>query len=271
MTFRNYLKDHIVVGIICGGILAMMMIFLRAFRIEESAVFVVAVLYVMAVILPLLWDFIRKKKFYDSLFNALGELDKKYLISEMITKPNFYEGDILKEILAECDKAMAENVADYRRQNQMFREYIETWVHEAKLPVASLRLMCHNHPNLDAKMIPQLKLLDDNINNVLFYARSENAQKDYLIREVSLKKVFHTVAMNNRQTLQLMDADIETKDLDVSVMTDEKWLEFMLGQIIANSMKYCDANRKLKLLVWGEDFSDKVVLHIRDNGIGIPA
>jgi signal transduction histidine kinase len=254
-----------------GIILLMILIFLRAFRVEVSAVFVVVCLYVAAMILSLLWDFIRKKKFYDHLINSMQELDKKYLVSEMISSPGFYEGEIWTEVLTDCDKSMAERVAEYRRQNQRFREYIETWVHEAKIPIASMRLMCHNHPDLDAKMIAQLKQLDDDINNVLFYARSENAQKDYIIKETSLKKVFHEVAMNNRVILQLMDAEIAPRNLDILVMTDEKWLEFMLGQIISNSIKYCDAERKLKLEIWAEEISDKVMLHFRDNGIGIPA
>ncbi|MCR4653886.1 MAG: sensor histidine kinase [Eubacterium sp.] len=271
MTFRNYLKDHIALILMNGIILLMILIFLRAFRVEVSAVFVVVCLYVAAMILSLLWDFIRKKKFYDHLINSMQELDKKYLVSEMISSPGFYEGEIWTEVLADCDKSMAEQVAEYRRQNQLFREYIETWVHEAKIPIASMRLMCHNHPDLDAKMIAQLKQLDDDINNVLFYARSENAQKDYIIKETSLKKVFHEVAMNNRVIFQLMDAEIAPRDLDILVMTDEKWLEFMLGQIISNSIKYCDAERKLKLEIWAEVISDKVMLHFRDNGIGIPA
>ena len=271
MTFRNYLKDHIALLLMNGIILLMILIFLRAFRVEVSAVFVVVCLYVAAMILSLLWDFIRKKKFYDHLINSMQELDKKYLVSEMISSPGFYEGEIWTEVLADCDKSMAEWVAEYRRQNQLFREYIETWVHEAKIPIASMRLMCHNHPDLDAKMIAQLKQLDDDINNVLFYARSENAQKDYIIKETSLKKVFHEVAMNNRVILQLMDAEIAPRNLDILVMTDEKWLEFMLGQIISNSIKYCDAERKLKLEIWAEEISDKVMLHFRDNGIGIPA
>ena len=271
MTFRNYLNDHIALILMNGIILLMILIFLRAFRVEVSAVFVVVCLYVAAMILSLLWDFIRKKKFYDHLINAIQELDKKYLVSEMISSPGFYEGEIWTEVLEDCDKSMAERVAEYRRQNQRFREYIETWVHEAKIPIASMRLMCHNHPDLDAKMIAQLKQLDDDINNVLFYARSENAQKDYIIKETSLKKVFHEVAMNNRVILQLMDAEIAPRNLDILVMTDEKWLEFMLGQIISNSIKYCDAERKLKLEIWAEEISDKVMLHFRDNGIGIPA
>lgn len=271
MTFRNYLKDHIALILMNGIILLMILIFLRAFRVEVSAVFVVVCLYVAAMILSLLWDFIRKKKFYDQLINSMQELDKKYLVSEMISSPGFYEGEIWTEVLADCDKSMAERVAEYRRQNQLFREYIETWVHEAKIPIASMRLMCHNHPDLDARMIAQLKQLDDDINNVLFYARSENAQKDYIIKETSLKKVFHEVAMNNRVILQLMDAEIAPRNLDILVMTDEKWLEFMLGQIISNSIKYCDAERKLKLEIWAEEILDKVMLHFRDNGIGIPA
>ena len=143
------------------------------------------------------------------------------------------------------------------------------WVHEAKLPVASLTLMCHNSEEPDEKMIAQLKRLDDNIENVLYYARSEASEKDYLIKEVSLKKTFSAVAVKNMDTLQALGFEVKTEGLDISVLTDGKWLEYILGQLMANSIKYATEERGRKLLVTAKENEKAVTLHFYDNGVGI--
>lgn len=201
--------------------------------------------------------------------DSLSELDQKYLVPEMVHEPEFLDGKILYNALLECDKSMLENVSKYRNMNKDFREYIELWVHEVKLPVASMRLMCHNHMEIDEKMVNELKRVDDYIENVLYYARSENAGKDYVIKKISLRKVFGSVALRNRETLQLSGASIEASNLQMEVMSDEKWVEYILGQLMANSIKYA-STRPLIIQVYGEDLGNSVALHFKDNGMGIP-
>ncbi len=269
MKLSEYVKDRVGAYVIRLVALALCAIFLNAFRVQRQALMITIVIFVAAALLFDLWDFMRKREFYKRLQISLRELEQKYLLPELLDEPGFYEGKILMECLRDCDKSMAEHVATYRAQNQKFREYIELWVHEAKIPVSSLRLMCHNHPQTDQKMAGEIKRIDDYIENVLYYARSENAQKDYLIKEVSLQKIFGNVAVRNREALQIMDASIEAKQLDSVVMTDGKWLEYMIGQLMANSMKYCDPSRKLIISVFAEEENSSVIFHFRDNGIGI--
>ena len=123
-------------------------------------------------------DFKRRKKFYDKFLNDLDLLDKKYLITEMLEKPNFYDGEILYDALYEIDKSMAERIKEYSLSIADFKEYIEMWIHEVKLPLASMNLMVHNHKELsDKKIVEQLKRIDDDVEQVLYYVRSENAEK----------------------------------------------------------------------------------------------
>ncbi|MDE6658313.1 MAG: sensor histidine kinase, partial [Oscillospiraceae bacterium] len=215
-----------------------------------------------------LWEFFRRKNYYDKLKACLNELDKKYLISEMIESPNFYDGQILFEALQESNKSMCEHIAEYRHRNIEFREYIELWVHEIKLPVASLQLMCHNDNNL--KYAEQLRRIDDDIENVLYYARSENAEKDYIIKEVSVKRVFADIAIKNREELQQRNVNLKTENLDVNIMTDSKWLAYILGQLMGNSMKYFSSEREPEIVISIDDLQNQQILHFRDNGIGIP-
>lgn len=267
MKFKDYLKDRLPAYLIYVLALILMLIFMSAFHIRLQAVVIVCVILLLALVSAELWGFFRKRNYYSKLENCLNELDKKYLISEMADCPDFLDGQILYNTLREANKSMCEHIAEYRHENMEFREYIELWVHEVKLPVASVQLMCHNDGN--TKYTEPLKHIDDYIENVLYYTRSGNAEKDYIIKEVSLKRAFGDVAVKNREELQTLNVSVRTKDLDVSVMTDSKWLEYIIGQLMGNSMKYFNSERDPEILVYAEDRPDKTVLHFHDNGIGI--
>lgn len=268
MKLIDYLKDRLPVYLILFSAWVLMLIFILAYHNSVQEIVIISLILLNSVIMTELWNFFRKKGYYDRLLNCLNELDKKYLISEMTEKPEFYDGKLLNEVIREADKSMCEHIAEYRHQSEDFREYIELWVHEIKLPVASLQLMCHNDGI--SRYSEQLKRIDGYIENVLYYARSENAEKDYIIKEISLKRIFADTAIKNREALQEQNVSIRTENLDVSVMTDGKWLEYIFVQLMSNSLKYFSSEREPEIFVYAENKSDRVIFHFRDNGIGIP-
>ncbi|MCR5584651.1 MAG: sensor histidine kinase [Lachnospiraceae bacterium] len=270
MKFKDHLKDRSTLFIIRAVAFFSSLIFLIAFRTRAELIIVLSSIFLSACLIADIADYTRKKNYYNNLYMMLNDLDQKYLLPEMLPEAEFLEGAILKDVLFTCSKSMAENVALYKRRNKEFREYIELWVHEAKLPVATLELIGQNNPEIKNKMKAQIKSLDDYIENVLYYARSENAEKDYIIKEVTLKKAFGNAALKNREALQSADAEIKTDGLDTAVLTDGKWLEFIFGQLIANSLKYRDESRSLCLTVTAECNDHATVLSFKDNGIGIP-
>ncbi|MCR5153530.1 MAG: sensor histidine kinase [Lachnospiraceae bacterium] len=271
MKPKEYLKDHIVTYLVRSCCVLAAIIFLLAFKAQSSLIFVLCFIALISFLVTDIYEYRRKKDFYNKLVLSLKELDKKYLLPAMLEEPSFYEGRLLCDILSECDKSMLENVSDYKRQSKEFREYIEMWVHEAKLPVASLTLMSKNAGDNNEKMSRELKRIDDYIENVLYYARSESPMKDYIIKETSIKKAFNACAMKNRETLQHTGASIQTEGLDAQVMTDAKWLEFIFGQLISNSIKYADDKRPLVIRVSADKSGTDTILKFKDNGIGIAA
>ena len=271
MKLGNYLRDRLWYYLITAAALGLMLLFLAAYRVSGQLIIFITSIYLISVFFEELTGYLRKRQFYAELHQKLDELDQKYLIHEMINKPDFLEGEILYNALCDANKSMCEKVAEHKRRSDDFRDFIEMWVHEVKLPVASLQLMAHNHRDeLGEKFTEQLRRIDDYTDQVLYYARSKNAEKDYIIKETSLKRAVANVAIKNREAAQLAGASIETEGLDITVMTDGKWLEFILGQFMANSLKYTVEDREPVIHISAEKLEDRVLLHFRDNGIGIP-
>ena len=270
MKFSKYLKNNYLIIILFIVIIAIIDLMLISFKTNNQALVGVTVTAVLGFILYLIYDFYRRKKFYDKFINDLDLLDKKYLITEMIEKPNFYEGEILYDTLYEIDKSMAEKIKEYSLSIKDFKEYIEMWIHEVKLPLSSINLMIHNNKELsDKKIVEQLKRIDDDVEQVLYYVRSENAEKDYLIKETELNKVIGNVAMKNKDILLENKIDFIVDVDDKKVLTDSKWLEFIVNQIVSNSIKYIRNGVDHFIKITAEENNKNTILKIYDNGIGI--
>ncbi len=270
MKLSEYLIDKIgdILIFILGHFTIIML--LIAFKAEPSLIFSIIFINCIIFLSIILIDYFRKKKFYSNLLNNVENLDKKYLILEMIEKPEFYEGKIFYELLYEINKSMIENVKEYSLSINEFKEYVEMWIHEVKIPISSLVLLNHNHKNeLSKKYEEQIRRLDNYIDQILYYVRSENVEKDYIIKETSISSVIKSVALKNKDDLIENDIELDVKVNDENVLTDSKWLEFMLNQIINNSIKYRNQDKKACIKITTEKIDEKVTLSIYDNGIGI--
>ena len=271
MKFSKYLTDKYIeiLLVVFGYIIVLMM--LLAFKVSSEVITGITIVFVIINCSVIATGYFKRRRFYDYLISNVDKLDKKYLVLEMLNKPSFYDGEILYEVLYEINKSMNENVKKYEISLTDFKEYIELWIHEIKLPIASLTLMNHNQKSkVDKRYVEQIRRIDDYVDQILYFVRSENAEKDYLIKEANLKKIINNVAMKNKDDLLENNISFIVEAKDEMVLTDSKWLEFIINQIVSNSIKYKrdDVDSVIKLKV--EEQSKQIDLHIYDNGIGIP-
>ena len=271
MKLGEYLLDktpQIVISII-GYVITIFL--LNAFKVGNDLKIAVTIIFIVVLLLNIFIEYLQKHRFYTNLLNTLEILDKKYLILEMINKPNFYEGEIFYQTLYEINKSMIENVKEYNLSITDFKEYVEMWIHEVKIPISSLTLLNHNHQNqLDKRYIEQIRRLDNYIDQILYYVRSENAEKDYIIKEKDLREIIKYVALKNKDDLLENNVRIDVDIHNEKVLTDAKWLEFILNQIINNSIKYKKNNVDSYIKITSEEDKNQIYLSIYDNGIGIP-
>ena len=293
MRFEDYIKEKMV--LIIGIILALVSveILLLAYDISILIRVYCAVIIIFVLVLAILIEYKKKRDYYNGLIKSMEELKEKYLISEIIKTPSFIEGKILKDILQDTGKSMLENVNYYKNIQEDYKEYIELWIHEVKIPIATSKMIIENNKQLtrnDSKDLQKeeneadstiyksdiLRSIDEELDKVenyteqaLFYARSNAVEKDYIINKTNLKEIVNGAILKNKTTLINEKVSIELSNLkDEEVYTDSKWAIFIINQIIQNAIKYSKKEDK-KIEISSQEKNDKVILYIKDNGIGI--
>ncbi len=269
MKLKAFLWDHI--SSLTASVLAAVFAFefLCALCNEVYAGAYLAAIILLAEAVALTLEYLKKRGFYRSVTQSLDKLDKKYLLAEVLKEPSFEEGKLLYEALRESEKSMNDEIAKYRQKSQEYREYIETWVHEIKTPISASRLILENNPGeISSGLEEEIDKIGDFVEQALFYSRSESVEKDYLIRETTLHKLVASALKKHASLLIGAKAAVHADGLDRTVFTDIKWTDFILGQLLANSVKY--RNGPLRIRFFGEELKNGCALTVSDNGIGIP-
>ena len=163
---------------------------------------------------------------------------------------------------------MNDEISKITEEKQAYQEYVESFAHEIKIPIGALSLTFDNTKNYTLKK--ETDKIFRLVEQMLYYARSENTEKDYFIKPVQLDNVIHNVILKFRHALMEGKVIINIQDTENLVYTDEKWLTFVLSQIVQNSIKYFDKQEK-QLNIYSQDYGTNVQLFIEDNGCGIKA
>ena len=274
MTFGKYIGDHAGWLVIAGFLIVTIDIFLMTLGGAAALMIYVAASVLFAVLLGMYLDFRRIRAFLGAIAQNMDALDQKYLAAEMLPAATDEEERLVTYILKQMGRSMAGQVGEYRRKSAEYREYIELWVHEVKIPIATAGMIIENHRNEPVRetMIEnEIKRIHGYVEQALFYARSETAEKDYLIKELDLEDTVRGVIADKKTVLRGKHAGIDIHDLvtNAKVLSDGKWISFIVSQIIDNSVKYAKENEPPHIEIFATEKDGRAVLHIKDSGRGM--
>ena len=269
MNLRDFIKERIVFIIINSLILLFTALLLMVLKVDSFAILFIVIINGAGILIYHIFDYLRKKQYYNEIKENMESLDKKYLISEVIEEGTFTESKLIYDVICKSNKAMNDEIGEFKRGINDYREYIELWVHEIKTPIATCKLLIENNESpLTESIGEEVCKLENYIDQALFYTRSNTLEKDYIIKEMSLSSCVNKVLNNNADSLIKKRVKISLGDLEKQVYSDSKWIEFILGQIISNSIKYMNKEHK-ELKIYCNENSKYVILNIEDNGAGI--
>lgn len=173
-------------------------------------------------------------------------------------------GDTLRKKQADYDLLWVQ-MADYE-------EYVETWAHEAKIPLSLLTLLLDNRRDelpeeVRVKLDYIRNKMQEDVEQMLFYARLKGTHKDYLFENISIRQCIEEVLEDYRPLLEERDFRVCIEMTEENVFTDRRGIRFLLGQIISNAIKYSSKEPELHFEFVSGGKVHK--LKISDNGIGV--
>lgn len=269
MNFGEYLRDKIGIILLNLSCSLGLSVFLYAIGNSPGVIGLILVGWSMVFVGYITINYIRRNKYFSRIKSMLDGLEQKYLITEMIGQTHGLEDKEYVSILRRASKSMAEEVNYIKYDRQEYKEYIESWIHEVKLPIASIQLMCENNKtDVTRKILLELRKIENDVEKALYYARSNEVWKDYMIHKIDIDQIVTDVISKNMQFFIQNRTQIEKNCENTFAYTDGKWLEFIVNQILVNAVKYKKSNNPM-IRIYSEELESATTLVIEDNGIGI--
>lgn len=268
MNRRRYWKNRIpflLTNLIC---MVALTVFLLVCDISISAVLLILVVWALVLLAGLFLTCWKRDRQMRQLLDMAGQLSERYLISEVMELPEQAEDQVYYRLLKMAGKSMLEQVSEVKRERLEYKEYIEQWIHEIKTPITAMKLLCENHrTDWTKELLLELEKTNRFTEQALYFARSEYTEKDYSVREIALAQIVHQAIADNKYLLLQSGMRLEVEEIQDTVYSDEKWVRFILNQLIANAVKYQAGQPVLRFSACRQQ--DQVVLMVEDNGIGI--
>lgn len=277
MHVLEFLRDRfllIMLHLICMGILSA---FLRLTGYGADNLTIVLIFWSILLCVWLSVTYSRRNNYFEEAGRILNKVDRRYLLGELLPESSRLEDRHYRDMIRRSNKSVIERIRQIETSEKEYREYIENWVHEVKAPITGISLLCENGRKLDYTSASDMRELlrsislenqriENYVNMALYYARSENVYKDFIIRKTNLQEIAEDVLEKNRLLLiqNGVRAEVDCPD---PAYTDGKWIAFIMGQMILNSVKYCNAQPVFLIRTRREQ--DGVCLTVEDNGAGI--
>ncbi len=273
MKFKDYFLNKITEIMGTFFVLFLMLEFLYIIGNTFSVVFMIGMVIAILIMTKYLMDWYRKKKYFEIITERVKDLKEPWLIAELLPVSYTIEDEIYQELLRKVGSSAIEEIHKIEDEQKEYEDYIEQWIHEVKTPITSIHLMLENriseNPGLKKDLNVELSRLENDVELALYYARSEQIYRDYLIQKLNVRKVLLKVVNKNRTVIMNSSVAIDL-DCDEALYAygDEKWLVFMLTQVLLNAIKY-KAEADAKVVMRAKRDNKKIVLNIIDNGKGI--
>lgn len=266
--WKAYLKTHrsfIAIWGLCIGLVAFMM---RYIRLTVLDIFYLLCWLIVPVLIYSMVRFFKQFRFYKTTQRRLQELDKPYLLYEVLPEAKTFDTEQMAMIVQKMTESASEQLRLKQKDQEDYYQYIQLWIHEIKLPLASLQLMIDNH-HFDTLALQRVShTMDDLVEQALFYAKSNQVAHDYHIKKQSSLEIMNTVVASFAPDFIQTKTQIIMPEQDATVLSDKQWVGFILKQLIANSLKY-RASHQPKVVLRIKETAEGVYWYIQDNGMGI--
>lgn len=259
--FLQYLKQRrrlLIVGAVFCVIFALSFLL---YHLPMGAVIYPTMLCGAVGISIMVFDFVRVKREHEMLQRIRTITDA---IAGTFPKIDGIKDEDYQQIIQLISEEHGAHRNETNRKYSDMIDYYTVWVHQIKTPIASMRLHLQNEDSALARTLSSdLHRIEQYVEMVLTFLRLNSESTDYVIKEYDLDKIVKQAVRKFSSDFIGRKLSLVYEPLNTTVITDEKWLSFVIEQVLSNALKYTPAGSITITL------ENEKTLRIRDTGIGI--
>ena len=261
-VFSAFLFDHkliLLLFLLCCGIFTVINLL---YQLPLEPVLYAAVLSIIVVILILLPRFFRYREKYLELQRMTHAIDT---MTSALPVPSGCLEDRYQNLLHILGKVNAGNLVRLQKERTDLIEYYTTWAHQIKIPIAAMRLLLQEEDTPQNRQLQsELFRIEQYTEMVLCYFRLDGHSSDFVLKKNRLDDIIRKAVRKYAPLFIQKKIRFSYEGTDCIVLTDEKWLLFILEQLLSNALKYTAAGQ-ITISV----NPDTKILSVSDTGIGI--
>lgn len=251
---------------LCQFVIILVVYWLDGYRSIETALYAIFLGFFL-LCCYLTYNYFHHRSMYTRLNTPLKSLD------DSLQRPGSSPmSQALEDLLRDQYKHYQKQIKALERQQLQHMTYMEQWVHQMKTPLSVIELTAQNLDEPDSSNIrEETERMKTGLNTILYMARLRSIERDFHIKPVKLSNIVNDVNREHRRFYirnNVFPKLQETRS-DITVESDEKWLHFILTQLIQNAVKY-SAGKSNHIIISIYEQDRKAVLEVRDFGVGIP-
>lgn len=213
------------------------------------------------------YHYLKRRSFYQRLTRPIDSLDGTFQDTDQAPI-----AIALDNLLREQYRLYQNKLSQIERQQAEHRKFMDQWVHQMKTPLSVIELTAQGLDEPDSSSIrEETDRMKNGLNTILYMARLRTIEQDFHIKPVTLSNIVHEVNKENKRFYirNQVYPKLEEEKEYITVETDEKWMFFILSQLINNAVKYSTGlSKRILISIYVKD--KKAILEVTDYGIGIP-
>ncbi|WP_080873647.1 sensor histidine kinase [Oceanobacillus timonensis] len=215
----------------------------------------------------LCYQYVSRRSFYKRLSRPLETLD------ESLQKSSQHPvSEALDDLLRSQYKHYQQQINTIEKEREEHLKLMDQWVHQMKTPISVIELTAQNLDEPDSSSIrEETERMKSGLHTILYMARLRTMEQDFHIKPIHLESLVHEVNGENKRFYirNQVYPKVDERTAGLTVQSDEKWLYFILTQLILNAVKY-SAGKSNAVLISMYERGKEAVLEVQDFGIGIP-
>ena len=257
----SYIRAHIGVALFLAGSAAVFAVVLFLSGLPAEPVRYAALLCAVGGVVCALPGYLQYRRRYKAAELALQGLPEAV---DRLRAPSGAVEEAYDAALRRLCAMLAKSETDRQRQRIENADYFTMWIHQIKTPIAAMQLILREQDDVRSReLLAELFRIDQYAEMALTYARLESPTTDLVLRRCAVEPIVRSVVRQYAGQFVRRHVALRCEIEPVCALTDEKWLAFILGQLLSNAVKYTE-NGTVTVRVTKE-----LVLSVSDTGIGI--